>query len=93
MSYRKRVDGSQTIIVDALRQSGWHVEITSSAGKGFPDLVCAKRGRLVLVELKDPKQPPSKRKLTEDELRVHADFARKGVHIHVLLTIEDALKL
>lgn len=63
----RRVDANHAEIVAAFRQLGYSVADTSRLGNGFPDLVVAKAGRTVLVEVKDGAKPPSARKLTEDE--------------------------
>jgi hypothetical protein len=66
-SYRaKKVDANQKGVVAELRKRGFSVGITSSLGKGFPDLIIAK-GKTVLVELKDGSKSPSQRKLTPSE--------------------------
>lgn len=100
MNYRKRVDGKRSgsgslhsEIKAALEAQGWFVCDTSGAGRGFPDLVLAKHGRLVLAEIKNPKQPPSKRALKPNQVELHAKFALAGVSICVLMSVEEALKL
>jgi hypothetical protein len=50
-----KVDGNHGLLVEALRAYGWVVRDTSRVGQGFPDLLIAKRGRTVLVEVKTPK--------------------------------------
>jgi hypothetical protein len=76
----KRTDGNQTKIVNQLRQLGFSVAITSMVGNGFPDLVVSnaaydkptgKYWKTILVELKDPNQSPSARKLSPDEKKFH----------------------
>lgn len=47
-----KVDGNQTEIVNALRTLGCSVAVTSTVGKGFPDLVVGIAGRTLLVEVK-----------------------------------------
>jgi Holliday junction resolvase len=89
----RRVDGNQASIVEALRASGWHVSDTSNAGDGFPDLVVAKGGRVLLLEVKDGTQRASARKLSEREIKVHAAFAAKGVTVAVIESVEDACRL
>lgn len=64
-----RIDDNQNELVQALRDMGASVAITSMVGSGFPDLVVGFRGRNFLFEIKDGSKPPSKRKLTEDEQR------------------------
>ena len=43
-------------------------------GDGFPDLVVARNGINVLVEVKDGSKPPSKQKLTKDQEEFHASW-------------------
>lgn len=93
MTYAKRVDRNHQIIVQALRSVGWHVEDTSRTGRGFPDLVCAKGGRLELVEVKDGSKPPSARLLTLDEIKVCDAFDRHGVRVRVVNSVDEALAL
>lgn len=50
-----KVDGNHQEIVSALRLCGWQTADTSRVGGGFPDLVIAKGGRTILVEVKMPK--------------------------------------
>lgn len=88
-----KVDGNHKLIVAALKAAGWYVKDTSGAGKGFVDLVVAKGGRLELIEVKDPAQPPNKRALTEDETAVHLGFAQAGVEVRILMTVEEAVRL
>lgn len=89
MRARGRVDRNQGDIVEALRDAGVAVAITSALGNGFVDLVCwcPATGVLALLEVKDPQQPPSKRRLTEAE----AAFARV-FPTHVVLTEDEALE-
>jgi len=89
----RRTDDNQQDVIDALRKAGWHVHVTSHAGDGFVDAVAAKGGRVALIEIKDGRKPPSARKLTEDEAKVHAAFAAKGVTVQVIESVEDACRL
>lgn len=63
-----RVDANHAEIVAALRKIGASVADTSGVGGGFPDLVVGYRGRNLIVEVKDGSKPPSKRKLTPDQV-------------------------
>lgn len=89
MYVAKRTDGNQTEIVEGLRKLGYSVAVTSMMGNGFPDIVVAKDFKTMLVEIKDPSQPPSKRKLTADELKFHAKW---NDIIVVAETIQDVIK-
>jgi hypothetical protein len=100
VSYRKRVDksdgesaGAHALVRDTLRARGWFVHDMSPVGRGWPDLFCAKHKRIVLVEVKNPNQPPSKRKLNQRQVELHKKLVEAGVEVRVLLTIEDALAL
>lgn len=85
-----KVDENQSEIVKALRKLGASVADTSRMGQGFPDLVCGFRGNNYLIEVKNEKQPPSKRKLTDDEKRFHDGWCGS---VHVVETVEQAINL
>lgn len=84
-----RVDGNQSQIVSELRRCGLSVFPTHTVGEGFPDLVCGWKGNNYLFEIKDPKQPPSKQKLTPDEERLRKEW--RGT-IFTITTAEEALQ-
>ena len=84
-----KVEGNQSAIVHELRQAGCSVWITSGFGQGAPDLVVGARGQTFLLEVKDPSQVPSKRKLTPDEQEFHDSWHG---HIAVVETAEEALR-
>jgi hypothetical protein len=50
----KRVDANQATIVAVLRQVGCSVLDLSPIGKGCPDLLVGRAGRLFLLEVKNP---------------------------------------
>ncbi len=85
-----RIDANQPEIVQALRDVGGSVAITSMVGNGFPDIVVGYRGQNYLIEIKDGAKPPSKRKLTHDEQEWH-DLWRGTVHI--ANSIDEALAI
>ena len=90
MRLRGRTDANQTLLVRALRKMGVSVLILSGMGEGCPDLCCGFRGRTYIFEVKDPSQPPSKRKLTEDEKAFH--LAWNG-QVDVIETAEQAMEV
>lgn len=63
----KKVDSNQPTIVKQLKALHVSVQHLHMVGQGCPDLLLGVRGECFLIELKDPAQPPSKRKLTDDE--------------------------
>lgn len=85
-----RTDANQNEIVQALRDVGATVAVTSMIGSGFPDIVAGYRGVNYLIEIKDGSKPPSKRRLTKDEQEFH-DLWRGAVV--VVNDIDEALKL
>lgn len=84
MRWAAKRDANEPEIVKALERAGWLVMKVSD--KGAPDLLCAKKGRLVLVEVKGPKG-----KLTPAQEEAHAYLAAAGVTVHVVTTPEEAL--
>ena len=76
-----RTDSNHTDIVDGLRQIGCSVLSLAAVGKGVPDLLVARNGKTVLMEVKDGTKRPSKRRLTPDQEIFHV--AWKG-EIHVV---------
>jgi hypothetical protein len=87
----RRVDANQKKLVALMRRiPGLTVAHTHTIGDGFVDLVCGFKGQNFLFEVKDPAQPPSKRKLTPDEEVFHAKWTGS---IHIVETIDDVLKI
>lgn len=88
--YARRVDGNHKAIADALRQLGVKVRSTAALGDGFPDLFCGWRGKLTVLEVKDPSQKPSARRLTDDERKFFEEWT--GYPVFVVETLDEALK-
>jgi hypothetical protein len=65
------VDLNQPEIVAALRKIGCSVQHLHTLGKGVPDLLVGRNGWNFVIEVKNGKLPPSKRKLTPDEQEWH----------------------
>lgn len=89
MRKRGRTDRNQAEIVYSLRKAGCSVQDLHAIGQGCPDILVARGGVLVLMEIKDGMAKPSARQLTLDEIRFHRTWQSK---IYVVETIEDALK-
>lgn len=90
MRQAARVDANQSAIVKLVRSLGVTVKITSNEGHGFPDTVWGCNGINYLVEIKDGNQPPSGRKLTEDEAKFHAEWRGQ---VCVIKNEQEALEL
>jgi hypothetical protein len=93
MRRRARIDSNHTEIVAEFRAYGWFVRDTHHVGDGFFDLIAIKHGRVLFVEVKDGAKPPSARKLTPDEVAVHADFMRAGAEVVIVETVADVQRL
>jgi len=93
MKYAARTDANHAEIRQALRDIGVGVHDTSSAGKGLPDLLCVKDSRIVLVEVKNGKRPPSARELTVAQKALRATLQAHGSDIAVVTNIGEALAL
>jgi hypothetical protein len=87
-----QVDANHALIRDGLRRAGVVVHDTHDQGGGFPDLVARgvgpKRDQVVLLEVKNPDQPASKRSLTVDEETFHGNW--RGCQLFVVETIVEA---
>ena len=86
-----RIDANHTAVVTALRKAGAKVESLAGVGNGVPDLLVGIRGKLALFEVKDGSKSPSKRKLTEDQIKWHEEWA--GYPVCTVDGIEAALRM
>lgn len=84
-----KIDANQTEIVKALRAVGATVQSLAQVGSGCPDILVGFRDANFLFEIKNPAQPPSGRKLTDDEAKWHAIWRGQKT---VVETVDDALK-
>lgn len=85
-----RVDGNQPAIVKALRAVGCSILYTHTLKNCF-DILVGYRGRTFLIEIKDPVQPPSARKLTPGEEKFRAEW--RGSPYYVIETEAQAIAL
>lgn len=87
-----RTDANHADFGAGMRNAGWKMSDTSSQGSGFPDWCgCAPDGTVWLFEVKDPNQPPSKRKLTPKQKLFHFAW-RRCLTLMVVLSVEQALE-
>lgn len=91
--FARRVDDNHAAIRRALELvPGCHVWDSSHAGSGLPDLLVTYRHALWFVEVKNPAQVPSKRKLSPAEVEFKAFVDRAlGVAYVVVETVDQAL--
>lgn len=86
-----RVDANHSEIVAALEGIGCYVVDCSGVGRGFPDLLCWWRGKIVPLEVKDGEKSASRRKLTARQVVFHAEAAAKGAPVRVVTDVESAI--
>lgn len=69
-----RTDANHAAVVGCLKACGCEVQSLAAVGDGVADLLVFHRStkRLLLVEVKDGKKIPSKRKLTADQVEWHS---------------------
>jgi hypothetical protein len=89
MRRASKVDANQAAIVSALRQVGCSVLPLHAVGQGCPDLLVARLGDMILLEVKDGDKPPSARKLTPDQVDFHASWRGR---IAVVCNVREALE-
>lgn len=85
-----KVDANQSAIVNALRKMGASVQHMHQLGQGAPDLAVGYRGVNLFLEVKDGSKPPSKRKLTPDEVEWHEAWQGQ---VSIVESVEDAVAL
>jgi hypothetical protein len=76
--YARRADANQPDIVSCLRKLGFAVVSLHRVGEGVFDLLVAKHGLNLLVEVKDGVKVPSRREYTDKQRRFN--FAWSGMH-------------
>ncbi len=93
MKRARRTDANHAEIMQALRATGAYVVDCSRVGAGFPDALVFWRGQCTPVEIKDGAKSPSRRVLTPDQVKFHAESAERGCAIPVVTSIDEALAL
>ena len=83
-----KVDGNHAEIASAARQMGCSVLSLAAVGKGCPDLLLARSGRVYLVEVKNGENVPSRRRLTPDQVEFHQQFP-----VVVVESVEDLVRM
>ncbi len=77
-----RVDANQARIVEVLRQVGATVQHLHTVGTGCPDILVGWQDNNYLMEIKDGRKPPSKRRLTDDEIKWHDTWGGQVAIVH-----------
>lgn len=90
MRLAARTDKNQTEIVKMARSFGASVQHLHTIGKGCPDILVGFRGKNFLWEIKDGSKPPSKQKLTRDEMDWH--YAWQG-SVQIITCVDDVIAI
>ena len=85
-----KTDRNQIDIVAAFRSAGANVQPLHQVGGGVPDLLVGIGGKLMLVEVKDGKRPPSDRELTPEQVKWHA--AWEGYPVYVITDVSEVYR-
>jgi len=87
-----RIDGNQKRMDELARACGAHIVFASAAPSlGFDRIYVLRQP--FICEIKDPAQPPSRRRLTDNEQKAKADIEAAGGQYHILETDDDMLRL
>tara|TARA_R110000850_G_scaffold160756_1_gene285169 strand:- start:188 stop:571 length:384 start_codon:yes stop_codon:yes gene_type:complete len=91
MSFRRaaRVDDNQSEVVACFRRLGWSVLIISQL-KNCCDIIVAKGGETIAIEIKDGNKPPSARKLSEGEQKFKDNWLGRW---ELVASVDDVIKL
>lgn len=84
-----KTDDNQAAIVKALRAAGATVQSLGQVGDGCPDLLIGRRGKTLMLEVKDGAKPPSARALTDAQVLWHRYW--RGGPVEIVKSIDDAL--
>jgi hypothetical protein len=85
MRWAAKRDANEDPIVTALELKGWTVFKLSSPG--IPDLLCIRRGRVVLLEVKTPKG-----ELEPAQVKTFQRMKAAGYHVAVVRTPSEAVE-
>ena len=73
-------------VTQALERRGWLVARTTGVGGGFFDLIACKGGRVVFMEVKNPKRYA---KPEPHQVKVHDAWRNAGADVRVVERVED----
>ncbi len=84
MRWAAQRDAAEPAVVQALELSGWTVVKVSD--KGLPDLLCVRRGEVVLLEVKSKGG-----RMKPAQVQLHARLRAAGLPVAIVTTPEEAL--
>ena len=83
-----RIDANQNESVDGIRRFGATVVSLAAVGNGCPDILVGFRARNFLFEIKDGGKTKSRRQLTPDQKKFHAEWRGQ---LRVVKSLEEAI--
>lgn len=87
--YAVHLDENHDLIEQALRELQWGVKSMARVGSGWPDILAVKQGRVVFIEVKNPKRYGKQKQATAAQQEVHQWFRRYGVEVLTVTKVED----
>ena len=87
--FKSRVDKNQKEIAQAFKSLGYSVAYIHTLKSGIGDIIVGKHEMNFIIEIKDGKAPPSKKKLTDKEKEFKGSW--KGQHT-IIESIEEVIK-
>ena len=88
----KRDDNHREIVRGLRCIPGTLVLDLAAVGFGISDLAVIRKGKTYWLELKDGSKCPSAQKLTQAQVKLHAEFELAGVKVHVVKNLEEAFR-
>lgn len=85
-----KIDANQPAVVAAMRKLGCSVQPLHMVGQGCPDLAVAIADISFFVEVKDGSKPPSKQKLTPDQIEWHSKWRAP---VYIVNSVDQAVDL
>lgn len=87
-----KTDSNQSEIVQMFRKHGAFVLLTHQLKNAF-DILVFYEGKIHVCEIKDGTLPPSKRKLTDGELKFKTAIEEQGCTYNIIEDLDDALAI
>lgn len=88
-----RTDRNHSEVAGAFVALGCSVRSLAAVGGGMPDLIVGLPGVTMLVEVKDGAKPPSKQKLTPDQVKFHAEWKGPVATVKDLAGVETVVRM
>lgn len=92
--YAAKVDATHRQIAAAIRAAGGMVVPLEGVGRGVPDIAVMHRGETHWIEIKSSASEARRKGKTADAQQAFRDdAAHRGVAVHVVWTVEQALQI